>query len=144
MNPKRKQRLVLILLGVIGLAIAVFLLLYALRQNLNYFYTPTEISAQLAPQNKAIRAGGMVLPGSVVRHADSLRVDFKVTDYAATIDVRYDGILPDLFQEGQGVVVMGQLQTSGLFMAESVLAKHDESYMPPEVTHALEQAESAK
>jgi cytochrome c-type biogenesis protein CcmE len=143
MNPKRKQRLILILLGVCGLSVAVFLVIFALRQNLNYFFTPLEISSGAAPSEQVIRAGGMVLPGSIEREDGSLVVNFKVTDYAATIDVQYDGILPDLFAEGQGVVVIGQLNDRGLFTAESVLAKHDESYMPPEVTHALEQAEEA-
>lgn len=87
--------------------------------------------------------GGMVLPGSIEREDGSLVVNFKVTDYAAIVDVQYDGILPDLFEEGQGVVVIGKLNDSGLLTADTVLAKHDETYMPPEVTHALEQAEQA-
>ncbi|TCS41421.1 cytochrome c maturation protein CcmE [Reinekea marinisedimentorum] len=143
MNPKRKQRLILILLGVCGLTVAVFLVIFALRQNLNYFFTPLEISNGAAPSEQVIRAGGMVLPGSIAREDGSLVVNFKVTDYAAIIDVKYDGILPDLFEEGQGVVVIGKLDDNGLLTADSVLAKHDETYMPPEVTHALEQAEKA-
>lgn len=143
MNPKRKQRLILILLGVCGLTIAVFLVIFALRQNLNYFFTPLEISNGAAPSDQVIRAGGMVLPGSIEREDGSLVVNFKVTDYAAIVDVQYDGILPDLFEEGQGVVVIGKLNDSGLLTADTVLAKHDETYMPPEVTHALEQAEQA-
>ena len=140
MNPKRKQRLILILLGVSGVAIAVLLVLFALRQNVNFFFTPSEISAGTAPQGQVIRAGGMVKQSSVQRVDGSLEVYFKVTDFAADIDVLYEGILPDLFQEGEGVVVIGKLDDKGLLTADTVLAKHDETYMPPEVTHALEQA----
>ncbi len=144
MNPKRKQRLFLILIGLAGVGIAVFLVLFALRQNLNYFYTPVEVSDGLAPVEKKIRAGGMVKQGTVYREDGSLKVYFTVTDYAADLDVLYDGILPDLFKEGEGVVVIGSLNEAGLLTAETVLAKHDETYMPPEVTHALEQAEAMK
>ncbi len=140
MNPKRKQRLILILLGVSGVAIAVLLVLFALRQNVNFFFTPSEISAGTAPHGQVIRAGGMVKQSSVQRVDGTLEVYFKVTDFAADVDVLYDGILPDLFQEGEGVVVIGKLDDKGLFTADTVLAKHDETYMPPEVTHALEQA----
>jgi cytochrome c-type biogenesis protein CcmE len=140
MNPKRKQRLILILLGVSGVSIAVLLVLFALRQNVNYFFTPTEIAAGLAPQEQVIRGGGMVKIGSVEREEGSLKTYFAVTDYAAEFDVLYDGILPDLFREGDGVVIVGKLDDSGLLTADQVLAKHDETYMPPEVTHALEQA----
>jgi cytochrome c-type biogenesis protein CcmE len=140
MNPKRKQRLILILLGVSGVSIAVLLVLFALRQNVNYFFTPTEIAAGLAPQEQVIRGGGMVKIGSVSRVDGTLETYFSVTDYAAEFDVLYDGILPDLFREGDGVVIVGKLDENGLLTADQVLAKHDETYMPPEVTHALEQA----
>ena len=140
MNPKRKQRLILVLLGVAGVAIAVALVLFALRQNVNFFFTPSEIAEGLAPQDQVIRAGGMVREGSVAREDGSLKVAFLVTDYAQDVRVVYDGILPDLFREGDGVVVMGKLDAQGLLTADTVLAKHDETYMPPEVTHALEQA----
>lgn len=140
MKPKRKQRLILILLGLAGLCIAVFLAIFALRQNLNFFFTPSEIAAGNAPASQVIRAGGMVKQGSVRREDGTLKVYFKVTDFAADVEIVYDGILPDLFKEGEGVVAIGQLDGSGLFTAETVLAKHDETYMPPEVTHALEQA----
>ena len=140
MNPKRKQRLILILLGVSGVSIAVLLVLFALRQNVNYFFTPTEIAAGLAPQEQVIRGGGMVKVGSVSRVDGTLETYFSVTDYAAEFDVLYDGILPDLFREGDGVVIVGKLDENGLLTADQVLAKHDETYMPPEVTHALEQA----
>lgn len=140
MNPKRKQRLILILLGVSGVAVAVTLVLFALRQNVNFFFTPSEISAGTAPTEQVIRAGGMVREGSVLREDGSLKVNFTVTDYAADVAVMYNGILPDLFREGDGVVVIGKLDDTGLLTADTVLAKHDETYMPPEVTHALEQA----
>ncbi|WP_196158248.1 cytochrome c maturation protein CcmE [Reinekea sp. G2M2-21] len=140
MNPKRKQRLILILLGVAGVSIAVLLVLFALRQNVNYFFTPSEIAAGNAPQSQVIRAGGMVREGSVKRSDGSLEVRFQVTDFASDVDVMFEGILPDLFQEGEGVVVIGKLDENKLFTADTVLAKHDETYMPPEVTHALEQA----
>jgi cytochrome c-type biogenesis protein CcmE len=140
MNPKRKQRLILILAGVAAVAVAVGLVLFALRQNVNFFFTPTEIAADMAPQEQTIRAGGMVMPGSVRREDGSLLVHFQVTDYAQSVNVVYDGILPDLFREGDGVVVIGKLDGDRLFTADTVLAKHDETYMPPEVTHALEQA----
>lgn len=140
MKPKRKQRLILILLGVSGVSIAVLLVLFALRQNVNFFFTPTEIAGGMAPQDQVIRAGGMVREGSVQREDGSLKVSFVVTDYAQDVSVTYDGILPDLFREGDGVVVMGKLDAKGLLTADTVLAKHDETYMPPEVTHALEQA----
>ena len=140
MNPKRKQRLLLILLGVSAVGVAAALVLFALRQNVNFFFTPSEISSGIAPTEQVIRAGGMVREGSVKREDGNLRVHFNVTDYAADIAVMYDGILPDLFREGDGVVVIGKLDETGLLTADTVLAKHDETYMPPEVTHALEQA----
>jgi cytochrome c-type biogenesis protein CcmE len=129
---------------VAGLAIAVALTTYALRQNINLFYDPTEIAAGNAPKDVRIRAGGMVEAGSVQRAEDSLKVQFRVTDYSASVPVQYDGILPDLFAEGQGVVAMGRLNAEGLFVADQVLAKHDENYMPPEVAESLERAEKRK
>ena len=144
MNPKRKQRLLLVLLGVAGLSVAAALVLFAVRDNLNFFFTPTEIANNEAPREQKIRAGGMVREGSVNRTGNALEVYFTVTDFAADVQVMYDGILPDLFREGDGVVVEGRLNSQGLFVAETVLAKHDETYMPPEVTHALEQAGHVK
>ena len=144
MHPIRKKRLTIVLFLVAGLAIAVALTTYALRQNINLFYDPTEIAAGKAPQDVRIRAGGMVEAGSVQRAEDSLKVQFRVTDYSASVPVQYDGILPDLFAEGQGVVAMGQLNAEGLFVADQVLAKHDENYMPPEVAESLERAEKRK
>lgn len=142
MHPARKQRLIIVLLIVFGVAIAVALASYALRSNINLFYPPAEIVAGKAPVDKAIRAGGMVLEGSIKRDDQSLRVDFIVTDYSANVPVTYTGILPDLFDEGQGVVVAGRLNAEGLFEATEVLAKHDENYMPPEVQSALDAAHS--
>lgn len=140
MNPKRKQRLTLVLLLVAGVSVAVGLAMYALSQNINLFYAPAQIVSGDAPQNTRIRAGGMVVDGSVQRDPQSLRVSFEITDYAESVKVEYTGILPDLFREGQGIVAQGQLDAGGVFQAVEVLAKHDENYMPPEVAEALEAA----
>lgn len=140
MHPQRKQRLMIVLFIVFGSAIAVALISFALRENINLFYPPAEIAAGNAPTGKAIRAGGMVLEGSIQRASDSLRVEFVVTDYEAEVPVVYTGILPDLFGEGQGVVASGMLDDAGVFQATEVLAKHDENYMPPEVQSALDAA----
>ena len=140
MHPQRKQRLIVVLLIVFGTGIAVALASFALRENINLFYPPAEIAAGKAPVGKQIRAGGMVLVGSIKRDPNSLRVDFVVTDYDAKVPVVYNGILPDLFDEGQGVVASGKLDSNGIFQATEVLAKHDENYMPPEVQSALDAA----
>lgn len=140
MNPKRKQRLALVLLLVVGVSVAVGLALYALNQNINLFYSPTQIVGGEAPKDTRIRAGGMVVEGSVKRDQDSLRVQFVMTDYAEEVLVEYTGILPDLFREGQGIVAQGSIDGNGVFQAVEVLAKHDENYMPPEVAEALEAA----
>lgn len=142
MNPKRKQRLLLILLGTGGLGITVLLVLFALGQNMNFFYSPSDIVRGEAPLERQIRAGGMVREGSVVRDSDSLKVSFKVTDYVEEVTVEYVGILPDLFREGDGVVAIGRLNEAGIIVASEVLAKHDETYMPPEITDALERAKA--
>lgn len=140
MRPKRKQKLFMIL-GLVSLAaIAIGLTLYALRANINLFFSPIQIAAGDAPYERQIRAGGMVKEGSVARNPDSLDVEFTVTDYVEDVRVHYSGILPDLFREGQGVVVVGQLQRDGYIKADQVLARHDENYMPPEVSEALEAA----
>lgn len=140
MNPKRKQRLFIVLSIVIGAGVAVGLVMYALSQNINLFYSPADIVAGKAPVETRIRAGGMVVDGSVKRDPESLKVEFGLTDYAGTITVIYDGILPDLFREGQGIVAQGELNEAGQLMAVEVLAKHDENYMPPEVAEALKKA----
>ncbi|RTQ98570.1 cytochrome c maturation protein CcmE [Halomonas nitroreducens] len=140
MRAKRKQKL-FVILGLVTLAaIAVGLTLYALRSNINLFFSPVQIADGEAPIERQIRAGGMVKEGSVARDTESLDVEFTVTDYVEDVRVRYSGILPDLFREGQGVVVVGQLQPEGWLRADQVLAKHDENYMPPEVAQALEDA----
>lgn len=144
MHPQRKKRLLLILLVVVGVCVAVALALGALKQNINLFYTPTEIATGLAPQDARIRAGGMVVEGSVKRSTDSLEVTFDVSDGAEQVTIAYSGILPDLFREGQGIVALGRLNESRVLMADEVLAKHDEEYMPPEVAQALEQVEHMK
>lgn len=140
MKPQRKKRLTLILFLVAGVGIAVGLLMYSLSQNINLFITPTQMADGEAPVGRTIRAGGLVVVGSVERDSESLGATFKVTDGNAEVTIAYDGILPDLFREGQGIVAMGQLNTDGVFVASEVLAKHDENYMPPEVQDALEKA----
>jgi len=139
-NPVRKKRLYIVLAILAGVGIAVALALSALQQNINLFYTPSQIANGEAPQNTRIRAGGLVENGSVQRSSDSLETDFVVTDGAKSVTIRYSGILPDLFREGQGIVAMGKLDGSGVLIADEVLAKHDENYMPPEVMQALEQS----
>ena len=138
MHPIRQKRLniILLILMVIGLAVA--LVLYALRQNINLFYTPSQIVNNEAPQGVTIRVGGLVENGSLKQEGESLKSLFRVTDIDNTVTITYEGILPDLFKEGQGVVARGQLGQDSVFMAEEVLAKHDENYMPPEVKEALE------
>lgn len=137
MNPVRKKRLLIILAILAGVGIAVGLALSALQQNINLFYTPTQIAGGEAPKDTRIRAGGMVKKGSLSRSADSLDVQFVVTDFAKDVTIRYRGILPDLFREGQGIVALGRLNADGVLVADEVLAKHDEKYMPPEVSKAL-------
>jgi cytochrome c-type biogenesis protein CcmE len=137
MNPKRKKRLIIILSLVVASASAVGLTLYALNQNINLFYSTTQIAKGEAPKETRIRLGGMVVKGSVKRATDSLRVEFQLTDYAKNVTVVYTGILPDLFREGQGIIAQGKLDADGIFQADEVLAKHDENYMPPEVKGSL-------
>ena len=140
MHPQRKQRLIIVIFIVLGSAIAVALMSFALRENINLFFSPADIAAGKAPVDKQIRAGGMVKKGSVKRDSQSLRVEFVVTDFVEQVKVVYVGILPDLFAEGEGVVATGKLDVSGVFQASEVLAKHDEEYMPPEVKDALDKA----
>jgi cytochrome c-type biogenesis protein CcmE len=144
MTPRR-QRMFLIGAVVAGVAISVALALVAFRENVLFFFSPSEVVAGDAPVQRGFRLGGMVAEGSVEREDGSLTVEFVVTDFANSIPVHYTGVLPDLFGEGQGVVARGQLNADGSFEAEEVLAKHDENYMPPEVAEALERgrAESA-
>ncbi len=142
MRAKRKQRLYLVLLLLAGLSLAVGLTLKALNQNINLFFTPSQIVAGEAPQGVAFRIGGMVLEGSVKRSDKDLSVAFKVTDTAKDVPVSFTGILPDLFREGQGVVALGRLE-GDTFVASEVLAKHDENYMAPEAAEAIKQANAA-
>ena len=120
-----------------GVAVSTVLALTAFDENLMYFYSPTQIKAGEAPESRAFRVGGLVVAGSVNREEGSLAVTFTLTDNAETVDVSYSGILPDLFREGQGIVALGSLNNGNVFMADEVLAKHDENYMPPEVADSL-------
>ena len=136
MNPVRKQRLFVVLAVLIGLGIACGLMFYALRQNINLFYTPQQIASGEAPLDAQMRVGGLVEPGTVIRNPDTLDVTFGLTDGKGRFTVHYQGILPDLFREGQGIVASGRMQ-QGVFEADEVLAKHDENYMPPELVEKL-------
>lgn len=141
MTPTRKRRLILISLVIFGVAVATAIFLTAFKDNMMFFKSPTEVSAQDYPQNRSFRMGGMVKEGSLKRIENSLKVQFDVTDYGADVAVEYEGILPDLFREGQGVVAIGYMASDQLFVAEEVLAKHDENYMPPEVADVLQTQE---
>lgn len=143
MTPRRK-RLLIILLSVAGLAVAAGLILTAFEKNLMYFYSPTEVAQGAAPSNRPFRLGGMVQDGSVMRQPGGLGVWFTLSDYNEERVVYYEGILPDLFREGQGIVANGQLNESGVFVASEVLAKHDENYMPPEVADAVAAGKAAR
>jgi cytochrome c-type biogenesis protein CcmE len=137
MTPKRRNRVILIVLMLAGVGVAVGFALKAFNENLMFFYTPSAVTAGEAPVDRLIRVGGLVTNGSVERQPDGLTVQFAITDNAETITVQYTGILPDLFREGQGIIARGRLGDGRLFVAEEVLAKHDENYMPPEVADAL-------
>ncbi len=140
MHPKRKQRLIIVLFIFFGVSSAIALALYAMSQNINHFYDPSQIDEGEAPVDQRIRIGGLVVEGSVLRTSDTLDVQFDITDFRASVTVAYSGILPDLFREGQGIVTTGRLDQFGVFRAEEVLAKHDENYMPPEVQRSLDKA----
>ena len=141
MKPLRKRRLTFVLLIVLGLGAAIALGLFAMKENINLFYSPIEIVEHKAPTGVLIRLGGLVVEDSVQRNTENLHVEFQLTDNAGNVTVVYDGILPDLFREGQGIVTMGRLQKDGTFVASEVLAKHDENYMSPEVADAIKKAE---
>ena len=130
MKPIRKKRLMSVLLILITSALGSYLIIKALDSNLDFFYTPSELTDQEIPNNKRIKVGGMVLEGSVLR--EKTKIEFVITDYKGSIEVVFDGVVPDLFKEGSGVVVLGYLNEKTLY-AEEVLAKHDENYMPPSV-----------
>jgi cytochrome c-type biogenesis protein CcmE len=133
----RQRRMMLVGLILLGVGGAVAFALTAFQENLLYFYTPADVSAGKAPVDKSFRLGGMVPKGSFQRPPGSLEASFVLTDYASNVTVKYSGVLPDLFREGQGVVARGRLGSDGIFVAEEVLAKHDENYMPPDVADAL-------
>jgi cytochrome c-type biogenesis protein CcmE len=141
MKPRHQRAAIVIgVLAAVGVAVA--LVLNAFNSNLVFFYTPTQIEAKEAPQGRTFRLGGLVQDGSVVREGVTVR--FIVTDTAKSVPVRYEGVLPDLFKEGKGVVAQGQLGSDGVFAAREVLAKHDENYMPPEAAEALKRAAATK
>ena len=144
MHPIRKQRLQIVLLIVIASSAAVGLVAYMLGQNANYFFTPSQVLQGEAPDNVTIRAGGMVVKGSIERSTDSLDVSFLVTDGMANLRVNYNGILPDLFAEDEAAIATGRLDESNVLQATQVLAKHDENYTPPEVADAMNKAYEAK
>ncbi len=141
---KRNKRILFVSGTTIGVAVATLLILTAFEKNLLYFYSPTQVAGNEAPIDRAFRVGGLVVDGSVQRDANSLKVTFDLTDTLNNVTVQYDGILPDLFREGQGIVANGKLNASGVFQASEVLAKHDENYMPPEVAEALNSANAVE
>ncbi len=141
MKRHRRNRLLLVLFLVVTSGSAVGLALMALNENINLFYSPQQIVDGQAPVGPLIRAGGMVVEGSVQRSREDLKVSFVISDLqAAAVKVQFEGILPDMFREGQGVIALGTLNTQGVFVASEVLAKHDENYMPPEVADTLKKA----
>lgn len=144
MHPVRKQRLLVVLMIVVFSTAAIGLAVYALRGNINLFYPPAKVVSGEAPLDTPIRVGGMVVANSVKRSAKTLDVEFQVTDYEAVVTIRYSGILPDLFGEGQGAVAAGRLNADKVLIASEVLAKHDENYMPPEITESLKKPAKAE
>ena len=144
MTPRRKQRLMMVIFMLLGISIATTLALKAFNENMMFFYSPTEIKEGKAPLNQDFRLGGLVVEGSVRREDNNLTVFFDLTDNNEVITVSYEGILPDLFREGQGIIARGQLNGSGVVIAVEVLAKHDENYMAPEIKDALEKSEGGQ
>ncbi|MDG2316377.1 MAG: cytochrome c maturation protein CcmE [Gammaproteobacteria bacterium] len=140
----RQNRMILIGLVVTGVTVSAFLALQAFEENLLFFFSPAQVAAGEAPTDRTFRLGGMVLEDSINREIGSLTLNFIVTDYTASIPVSYTGVLPDLFAENQGVVARGTLDNQGGFIAEEILAKHDENYMPPEVAEALALSEGSQ
>ena len=141
---RRHRRIGFILIGLAGLGIATYLVASAFRNNLVFFFSPTQVAAKEAPVNRTFRVGGLVQEGTLQRDKDGLTVRFVVTDTAANVPVVYKGILPDLFKEGRGCVAQGRVDADGVFHADQVLAKHDENYMPPEAGQAIDKAKYAK
>ena len=140
----RQNRMILICLVITGVTVSAFLALRAFEENLLFFFSPAQVAAGEAPTDRTFRLGGMVLEDSINREIGSLTLNFIVTDYTASIPVSYTGVLPDLFAENQGVVARGTLDNQGGFIAEEILAKHDENYMPPEVAEALALSEESQ
>ena len=140
MTPKRKQRLIFVLILITGFGAAIGLALFAFQKNLLYFYSPSQIAEGEVATDQMFRLGGLVVEGSVERQSDGVTTLFDLTDTAGSITVTYTGLLPDLFREGQGIVAQGKINQQGIFVAQEVLAKHDENYMPPEVAEALKEA----
>jgi len=140
MTPTRKRRLIAVLLIITGVGLAATVGFNALQENMLFFVSPSDVKEQSLPAGKRFRLGGLVAIDSVTRATGGLAVNFVITDGLASVDVRFDSILPDLFREGQGVIAIGELSPDGYFEASEVLAKHDEKYMPPEVADALEKA----
>ena len=141
MHPLRKQRIYAIVTVLLGVIVALVLVMSALSKNMNLFYSPSELASNSVAPGSIVRAGGMVASGSIQKSTDSLEVIFLITDFQNSLSVTYNGILPDLFSEDAGVVVKGFLKEDGTFLAEEVLAKHDENYMPPEVAKMLDKTE---
>jgi cytochrome c-type biogenesis protein CcmE len=139
---RRHRRIAFIVVGLVSLGIATYLAASAFRNNLVFFFSPTQVAAKEAPVDRTFRIGGLVQEGSLKR--DGLNVQFTVTDTAYNVPVVYNGILPDLFKEGRGCVAQGKISSDGVFHAEQVLAKHDENYMPPEAGAALDKAKHAR
>lgn len=139
----RNKRLMLVVAGVALLGVAATFVFTALSKNINVFFSPSEVKANLAPRDRTFRIGGLVQEGSLKRENDGLTVHFLVTDKAETMEVTFKGILPDLFKEGTGMIAQGRLAENGVFNATEVLAKHDETYMPPEVADALKKGDKA-
>src|SRR5919198_4443896 len=137
---RRHKRMAFIAVGLAGLGLAAYLAASAFRNNLVFFFSPTQVAAKEAPVNKTFRIGGLVENGSLKRESDGLTIRFTVTDTANTIPVVYKGILPDLFKEGRGCVAQGRVGSDGVFYADQIIAKHDENYMPPEAAKALDKA----
>ncbi len=140
MKPHRKKKLSIILFITAGLSLAVGVTLFALSQNINMFFTPTQVANGEVQVDTQFRIGGMVKENSIERASDSLKVAFVTTDFVSDVPIHYEGILPDLFREGQGIVAEGRMDGQGVFQASKVLAKHDENYMSPEVKAALDAA----
>ena len=141
---RRHKRIAFIFVGLAGLGVAAYLVANAFRNNLVFFFSPTQVAAKEAPVDRTFRIGGLVQEGTLKRDPDGLTVRFTVTDTAANVPVVYKGILPDLFKEGRGCVAQGKIGPDGVFQADQVLAKHDENYMPPEAGQAIDKAKHAR